>query len=483
MASSPRPPATRPASGRKPVVVLPPSRPGGAERRFVVHPRRVLLLLAGTFAAGLAVGLIALGLALRDRDGWIDRYDALMRQNELLQAQLARLAGDALGAPGEPDDPDAEAAAPQPPPELRIPVFDGPPAVRLALLSSEGSVRLQGDELVIDKGPRKSVPMPRPSWRAPEAILVARASDHGVFVEGYGEVPDGTRILNRVGDIVIDGATYPSTIELQRDKGRLVVVHEIPLERYLQGVVRWELPRHWGLETKKAQAVAARTYALIRKAATSGPFDLETTVDDQVYKAEDIDPTTRAAVAATSGEVLTHNGYLVTTYFHSTCGGRTELPRDVWGDDPDQPSFGLKSVDCPYSSAAPNWSWTVELSPQDLLSALHKAGEELGAVQGLRIRSRSEAGGVTVLEVLTDGEPISLSGNEFRRIVGWGRVKSTHFDIEAVGERAFRLTGHGAGHGVGMSQWGLRGMEQEGGYGYRDMLQHFYPLGRVDRIY
>src|SRR5215216_2269006 len=128
-------------------------------------------------------------------------------------------------------------------------------------------------------------------------------------------------------------------------------VNHVALDQYLQGVVPDESPPSWPLEALKAQAVAARTYAV----ATMKPgasFDLYPDTRSQVYggvAAEE--PSTNQAVAETRGEVVTFEGRPVVTFFFSTSGGRTEdVENTPLGN---QPQPWLKSVDDPYDVASP----------------------------------------------------------------------------------------------------------------------------------
>ena len=123
---------------------------------------------------------------------------------------------------------------------------------------------------------------------------------------------------------------YRGSLLVHRRGGTLTVVNRLPLDRYLRGVVPWEMPEDWHPQALRAQAVVARSYAL----ATLKPgtlFDLYADTRSQVYggiRAEE--PTTNRAIGATAGRVLYWNGSVATTFYHSTSGGRTVSVAEAW---------------------------------------------------------------------------------------------------------------------------------------------------------
>jgi stage II sporulation protein D len=151
----------------------------------------------------------------------------------------------------------------------------------------------------------------------------------------------------------LDGAGYRGALRISREAGGLRAVNVVPLEAYLRGVVPLEVPKHWPHEVLKAQAVAARSYALARRLG-SGPFDLYSDWRSQMYggiRAEA--PTTDSAVKATALRVLRHGGGIATTFFHSTSGGRTASAAEVFGDDVPY----LVSVADPWDRLSPLHAW------------------------------------------------------------------------------------------------------------------------------
>ncbi|MBN93063.1 MAG: hypothetical protein CL928_03200 [Deltaproteobacteria bacterium] len=458
-----------------PFVVVPATGRGSRERRFALQPSRVLGVLFSVFVAGalLATGTFAAYWIFTDQALVREDYQRLANEVDALRVALSDLqsqqAESPRGAERAPTD-DGEEGPPRL--ALAIPsINDKKNHIRIALLRSEGAVTLEGEGLLISQGRNQAIPMPR-------GRALTRVRPEGVWVEGVGILPDGTRIENRLGSIRIGDKEFPGILELHREGTRLLLVNEVELERYLHGVVAGELPAHWGLEIKKAQAVAARTYALMQRETSDKAYDVESTVSDQVYLASAIDPGSRAAVTATHGEVMTRDGYLVSAFYHSTCAGHTESPHNVW---PERPSHGNSEVPCPHCSKAPGLKWQTQLKPEELLDAIRGQGHTAKRVTGLHIRERSSSGRVTRIDIMTDKEPVQWTGNEFREHLGWMRIKSARFDQNVDGD-VFHLSGSGAGHGVGLCQWGARKMSRDG-QDYRSILSTYYPLAKIEQIY
>ncbi len=468
----PDPVRKRPPSG--PVIVLPPRDPGAPSRRFRLRPGRLYALLALCVALGAGLGWLGdrslrpppVDAALAEENRRLsDELASLRQELDAFRAKLAGTLRDAL--------PEEEPTAAETGPRLAVPIpalSRDEQTVRVAMLRTSADAVLEGDELFLEHTNGVTTPM--------QGRAVARVSNGAVFVEGVGTVQAGVRVVNRLGAIRIGDREFPGSVELHTDQDRLLVVNELPLERYLAGVVASEVPKSWGVEAKKAQAVAARTYALMKKADADRAWDLEATTDDQVYSGKAVDGSTQAAVTATHGEVLTRDGYLVSAFYHSTCGGMTELPKDVW---PEQPSHGNTAVVGGYCEKSPYYNWTVDVTPEQLLAAAAKAGHEATQVRGLHVRSRSASERITAIDLVTDRGTVTWSGQRFRELLGYGKIKSARFEVEVNGG-AFRLTGRGFGHGVGMCQWGAQGMA-EAGEDYRAILGKYYPGSKIERIY
>lgn len=128
---------------------------------------------------------------------------------------------------------------------------------------------------------------------------------------------------------------YRGDIIIYNIAGTLTIVNSLPLEEYLMGVVPAEMPSKWNEEAHKAQAIAARSYALanLNKRGSKG-YDLKDTPADQAYGgASSETPQTTHAVLSTRGEVLTYNNKIIPAYYHAASGGRTISAGEVWNHD------------------------------------------------------------------------------------------------------------------------------------------------------
>jgi stage II sporulation protein D len=191
----------------------------------------------------------------------------------------------------------------------------------------------------------------------------------------------------------------------------LTVVNSVGLEDYLQGVVPAESPASWPLEALKAQAIAARTYAI----TTSQGTTLYSDTRSQVYRGVSAEtPASNEAVAETRGQVVEYNGRPVTTYFFSTSGGRTEDVENAFGGAPEP---WLVSVDDPYDNVSPRHRW----QPRTL--SLATAGRKLrglyaGAFQGVRVTQRGVSPRIIAAQVLGSGGSTTVSGSTLRARLG-----------------------------------------------------------------
>ncbi|GMT42079.1 MAG: cell division protein [bacterium] len=284
---------------------------------------------------------------------------------------------------------------------------------------------------------------------------------------------ESVRIQSPGGVISFNGKKYRGYLVLSdTGKGAFEVINHVEMEDYLKSVVASEMPSEWPMEALKAQAVAARTYGLYRRAQNSEmDYDMEAGVNDQVYGGvEAEDERSSSAVLATSGVVLTYENALARTYYHSTSGGRTENGVDVFG------GAGLpylKSVYCGYDRQSPYFVWQYSVSFSDIRTSLSRGGFRTGAISGISLRSRSSSGRVAELNIHTRRGRNIIKAADFRKMIGYKKIKSTYFSLRRRGNR-ITFKGRGYGHGVGLCQWGAKGMAEKN-FNYESILQYYYP--------
>ena len=264
------------------------------------------------------------------------------------------------------------------------------------------------------------------------------------------------------GVVWIGDRWYRGKVKLVPGDNGVTAVNYVDIDDYLYSVVGSEMPASWPQEALRSQAVAARSYALYKQNKASGQtYDLSSTQTSQVYKGLDGEAySTRSAVDATQGKVLVHSGKIIEAVFHSSSGGHTENSEHVWSKSVPY----LKGVP-DFDQNAPVYSWRAQFS-------LDEVGARIGypgTIQAVEVLSRTPQGRANRMSIIGDAGNLTVTGNTFRQKLG---LRSTKFDL-AVGPTSISVAGNGFGHGIGMSQWGARGMAERGQQ-YREILTHFY---------
>lgn len=286
-------------------------------------------------------------------------------------------------------------------------------------------------------------------------------------------------ILISLQPIEIDKNKYRDRIILYPQGAKILVVNQIDIEKYLWGVLNMEVSSTWPVEALKAQAVVARTYALKMKEQNFDKiFHLDATQDSQVYGGVNAeDEIVINAVNKTNGVVITYNDELIYAYFHSCCGGYTELPENVWEMNP--LPYYKKLVKCPYCKESPYYLWRVELKKDEIKKKLNSAGYEIKKIEKIKISGINEAERANQIQIYGLGKQISLSAHKFRRIIGPEVIRSTFFSIQNQAETII-FEGKGWGHGVGMCQWGAKGLAEKG-KNYKEIINYYYPEANIKR--
>lgn len=253
-----------------------------------------------------------------------------------------------------------------------------------------------------------------------------------------------------------------SSVTISKVQSCEVMIHvegqneAIPLEEYLVGVVAAEMPISFHKEALKAQAIAARTYVL--KSTEGGKRSISPTVSRQVFINENQrkekwgnyfsgnESKLREILAETKGQVLMHNGELITAMFHSMSNGRTESATGYSGSH----VAYLKSVASDWEKQLPNFTQSKNFTLQQWQSIFGVTNFNLLSLQ------RNDSGRVAQMIV---GEGV-WEGREVRELLD---LRSTDFDVMYDGSKKLvTVTTRGYGHGVGMSQYGADMMAKDG---------------------
>ncbi len=257
------------------------------------------------------------------------------------------------------------------------------------------------------------------------------------------------------------------------------VVNEVDMDIYIGSLLAKEMNASWPIEALKAQAVAARTYALYQiskaKLIDDTFFDLENSEKHQV-NGDFFDVTKRTLQASreTSGLILTNDrGEVIPAFFHASCGGHTIEPQEVWTNK----VSGYKSANCEYCKTRQNWDNTLTRERfRSFLEWLVKKDyiRPVGDYKNIVVYPSMKKDNVHV-ELSVGQRRLSLRKSLFRRYFGRVLFPSNNFHIvdgQTDGEITF--VGKGNGHGVGLCQVGARSLAQKG-LGYREILSHYFP--------
>ncbi|MEN9233377.1 MAG: SpoIID/LytB domain-containing protein [Gloeomargarita sp. DG02_1_bins_92] len=283
--------------------------------------------------------------------------------------------------------------------------------------------------------------------------------------------------------VYISDDWYRGRLRLVARADGLLAVNHVPLEEYLYSVVGSEMYPYWPLEALKAQAVAARSFVLFRLRRPADPdFDVGRTVTWQAYKGYSRESdSTREAVNATRGEVVTHRGQIIEAVYHAASGGHTENVEDIWS----APRPYLRGVP-DFDQEAPVYSWQKTFT-QAQLSRIFPG---LGQVTSFTPVRTTPQGRVMQMQVTGTAGSKTYTGAELRRLLDLRstlfQVTPTQSDIASTQvvnqpNGSFAFQGRGFGHGLGMSQWGAFGLAQRG-YNYQQILQYYYQGTEVTRL-
>ena len=268
--------------------------------------------------------------------------------------------------------------------------------------------------------------------------------------------------------IPIEEGKEPIVIRLLNESDGSIT--NINLEDYIIGVVAAEMPASFESEALKAQAIAARTYAMYKKETRNLDYDLIMGTKDQAYKNNQTLLAQwglnffkyylkiREAVIDTQGKVLTYDGQVINAFYFSMSNGYTENSELVFKQDLPY----LNSVPSSWDNESiENYRYTTTISREDFCSSLEISCDTITITNIERSNSNR------ILNITINDK--TFSGTEVRTKLG---LRSTDFDME-ISSNEIKITTRGYGHGVGMSQYGANGMAKEG-YSYEEILKHYY---------
>ena len=388
-------------------------------------------------------------------------------------------------------------ASPRPGP-ARVPPDVMRAPVRVALLPATPLIGATGEFLWVDTDGTTLISRGRrgEQWRVERQRGASRVR---------ATRPDGTPTAWRPslivrspgGYVTVGGRRYRGELLVAPFEDSLAIVNRVPLEDYLRGVVAVEMGGRAPQDSAavQAQAVAARSYAILRLGARGRPFDVYASVMDQAYGGLDAENAgANAAVAATRGLVLRYDGRIVDAPYSSTCGGSTAEASEVWRN-PGAPylrrvSDRVGQTSRYYCDIAPRYRWTASFTHEALNTVLARYLRSYtsvpsggpGRARNVEVIDRTPSDRVGALRIVTDRGQYVVNRNDIRFVLrspSGEILNSTYFTVDARHDgdgaiAALTLTGRGYGHGIGMCQWGAIGRSRAG-QSFRSILATYYP--------
>ena len=305
------------------------------------------------------------------------------------------------------------------------------------------------------------------------------------------------------GNVLANGKPYRGSLQLRPGRnGQVTVVNVLPMEDYLLGVVPQEIGKlePGMLEAAKAQAVAARTYAVARRDRRQGlGFNFYADVQDQVYGgiAAENEEVTRA-VRATEGEILVYDGKPIDAYYHSTCAGQTAAIEEVWNERPIPYLTSVVDVDPrtgeAYDRTSSRFRWTVRWTGAEMTRILNKTLADslprgvntIGTLRDMRVIDRTPSGRVRAMRIETSSGNYTVGKDRIRWILltpAGAVLNSSKFDVEVAKGANGAVTevvaeGGGWGHGIGMCQVGAKN-RAVAGQSYQEILKTYYTGAEI----
>ncbi len=290
----------------------------------------------------------------------------------------------------------------------------------------------------------------------------------------------------REGYVKINSRRYRGIVKIIERNNLLSIINILPIEIYLYGVVPKEIGylKSNRIEAIKAQAVAARTYAIKRLIERSSKiFNIYGDVRDQVYGGMDAEyELGKRAVDETKGEIMLYKEDIVEAKYSSSCGGITADALDAWAKDfpylrgkPD--TKGHRKGGEIFCKFSPHNKWEKRIPIDVFISKIESIypGKTLKA---WKVKWNKKTKRVKEVILITNKGTFTMKGYKFRMLFG---LKSTFFTIKQAGSEVV-IKGRGYGHGTGMCQYGAMGMADKG-YSYRKILKHYYSHIWIGNLY
>lgn len=368
-------------------------------------------------------------------------------------------------------------------PTIKPVQFPAEPNIRIALMTAEERVAITATtQFTIYSGNERKVVKPGAICRISyyntitvQGVIWLKAASFPVQIKAESN-----------GFVSVGSRTYRGYIEVRKDQsGKLTVINILPIEKYLFGVVPCEIGglNEKNLEAGKAQAIAARSYALSHLNWFNHlGFDLFASYQrDQEYRGQGAETEmTNKAVLATSGIVAVYHNKVIEAKYHSTCGGYTMSGQAPYLRAlPDTPKHRKSTK--PFCSQSPHFVWRKSLNQAGFITALSKIIPNLNPkarLRSIRLEKDRRTQRNRLVNIVTNRGRHKIKSDALR---GALELKTNFYSVKLT-RRTITITGHGYGHGLGLCQYGTREMANKG-YSSEEILKHYYSGIKLKKIY
>jgi stage II sporulation protein D len=388
----------------------------------------------------------------------------------------------------------------------RIVALASLPAILAMLMGCPPDPKKQAKTLQEEKQPIAAIESPKQQTAFPmekPKVLGPKIPAIVVIPEQFAEPEIRVRVTGELdGPPALAGykSKYRGTVHSVRlPNGKYAVINTLSMDSYLQGVLAKELYGGWNAETYKAQAIAARTYAVFQLVVTDAKtraWDVNNDESSQVYGGIAGETAkSKAAVAATRGQILFakykgHEGVFC-TFFSACAGPASQDPYEAWGDASVGPlsARNLGNIDAMIEGSKYSWGGLV-ISKSDVTRCVQSWGKRndvaylanIGPVVSVAVSKRNLSTNRPTEFAITDklGKTVPIRAEEFRLSfihdpsASAPKPLSSNFDVQDSGSSITLVNGFGFGHGIGLSQWGAEAMARRGS-SYTQIIAYYYP--------
>ncbi|MBI4433073.1 MAG: SpoIID/LytB domain-containing protein [Candidatus Omnitrophica bacterium] len=304
------------------------------------------------------------------------------------------------------------------------------------------------------------------------------ATPAGIRIGGKELKTPGFRIEPAANnDLWMNQSRFRGSLDVRKNPdGTLRVINRVPLEEYLYGVLHHEVAPWWPMEALKAQAVAARTYAVYQASVSQGvEYDLKSSTSSQVYGGSTRERyRTKKAVDDTKGQLLKYLGKVFPAYFHATCAGKTAGAQELWKINLPPIAGGVL---CDHCQISPHYYWHAKIPLSEIEEKMNANGRRVGQVLNVEVVTQTPSGRAGSLQITGNAGSVLVAAKDFRVWMGGNRIRGAFFTVKAREDMA-DFDGKGWGHGVGLCQWGALGQALLGKT-YKEILHFYYPGSEI----